>query len=106
MSGGAAKNEPTLAVWRASLKRASDELQARGASEGRKMRSAGKGQSPRFTVSRKQLTDLAREYYNREARSQGWAPAAPKRASPHGLSKRDLHRPVTRSEAIKLCLEG
>jgi len=101
-----ARQSPEFNAWRASVKRAADELQNRAATKvGAKTRSVGKGQR-RYAVDREALYDLARQYYRQagyEPKSQG---ADTRARRVHGLSKKELHRPVTRAEAIQLFLEG
>lgn len=118
-SGGARvdmRADPAIQAWRAARKRASEQLQDKAkaaavSGQPYKTVSAGKDANGktlrRFKVSADEVNNLARKYYTQagyEPKNRQKASARAQRV--HGLTTSQLHRPVSRAEAIQLFLEG
>jgi len=106
-----ARQSPALNAWIAARKRAADELQnkykaAVVAGQPVKTRSAGKGKR-RMVVPASQVNELARQYYRQAGfEPKGTQTTAARSKRVHGLSTKDLHRPMTVEEGMNLFLQG
>ena len=121
LSGGAKSLPPALVAWQEAARRgrAAAQKQARDTDGPTRDVTLADGTVGKvYKTKPGRALELARQlYYSEDFRKEhpdANIPSEPrKRQSPgersrrlHGMSTRDLHRPVTRSEAIKLFLEG
>lgn len=112
MSGGA--DGSALKAWRAARAQAKERLSKDVV--GKKVLHRDGTTSMKYPVKVEQLNKLARQIYQsgqykekfgHSPKPKGTTQSPSERnVRRHGLSTRDLHKPVTRAEAIKLFLEG
>lgn len=103
------RNDKNLNLWRGALSRAAAMKQEKKAEAGGPTRWDSRTQSERYKVTRKQVRELAQQLYAKE--NPNYTPGARQSSDArtrrvHGMSRRELHRPVTRSEAARLLLEA
>lgn len=112
--GGQGTYNAGMKAWTESIKQASNQLQTRakqradrGETVATRVDSDG---TKKFRVSRDELNALARQIY--DTKTGFTRSTSPRRSAGsnsmrvHGLSTRDLHRPVTRSQAMDIFING